>query len=152
MAILAVALMTIVIVIGIGASLRGHYPNIGNPQSASLIVPTQPKAETASPQIFASKPPRVETQQSCLSMAETKANRAWIRACYLQGLLTPQCLKVFSEDGGYLPADTLPSDTVLEHYIDDVATCACRLPMELAKQLNDNAAFQNNLCKSSYPN
>lgn len=117
--------------------------------------------ETAS-EVTAFQPPQVEEQpivnkQSCLIKAEFEADRAWMRACNLKGLITYGCQQLFDSQGAYIPARD-PNFFGIEHfgeamtrYLNDKATCTCTLPIELANTLNNASAAAYKSCEF-YPN
>lgn len=93
------------------------------------------------------------TQFSCGIAAEFKADKAWMRACILQGTLTQACRQLYDSEGDYIPAKNglfdgpNPFGDPMKQYLNDKASCSCSLPTALAKQLNDNFTSDVDLCK-----
>ena len=118
-----------------------------NSQQAQAIAPsTAPQAQAI-------------TKQSCGFKAEFDADKAWMRACYLKGLVTVACQQLYDSQGVYIPAKDssffggTPTHfgESLNQYVTDKSECFCTLPTALAQQLNDSAASAEKFC-DIYPN
>jgi hypothetical protein len=87
----------------------------------------------------------------CEIESQVNAEKAWIHACYLKDLLTPSCKQIFNIDGYYLydnDSDKWIKPMVTDiDYLEAAALCGCKLPNDIATELNSN--FQNAMLRCS---
>jgi hypothetical protein len=98
-----------------------------------------------------------ETQAFCDLGALSQFRRNWIRACYIENNMTPECENLFDSNGYYLPLKNAPTSigekqlgVLFDQYDSDMTICACSLPNDVAQQIDEQYAEATSSC-SQYP-
>src|SRR3989344_4123698 len=88
----------------------------------------------------------------CSAQQEVDAAKEWIHACYLRDLLTKECKQLFDINGYYLTGDYdstyFPDGDVDTYtYLQNAQICGCKLPTDIAAELNSRAESAQPQCK-----
>jgi len=88
----------------------------------------------------------------CGAGLEIDAAKKWIHACYLKDLLSKECKQLFDINGYYLTGDydsaLFPNGYVDTYtYLQNAKICGCRLPADIASQLNSDSERAQTQCK-----
>jgi hypothetical protein len=82
---------------------------------------------------------------TCEAKAQIDHGKNWIRSCYLLGKLTTECQKIFDSDGNYM-VPVRPGTDRIKQWTNDSTACACELPLNVARQLDESLKSDKDLC------
>ena len=89
-------------------------------------------------------------KMGCEAKAEIGHAKQWIRSCFLLGKLTTECKKIFDADGNYLVPESPGTDRI-KQWDNDSTACACDLPLNVARQLDESLKSDKDLCAIKFP-
>ncbi|MEI6553438.1 MAG: hypothetical protein WCO09_02620 [bacterium] len=86
---------------------------------------------------------------ACVAQSEIDYYSAWMRACNLQGLLTPKCEQL--EEVGYFTAKYghfVLNGKQEDLYLQDRNTCKCELPNDVSLKIRKDYNFSVGVCEN----
>lgn len=90
-------------------------------------------------------------EYQCKLQNDVEYDKDWLHACYLRGLLTTECKQIFDINGYYL-TDKYDPEWAPDGYVDlytyyeNAQLCMCKLPNDIANQINNSLEIRNKRC------